>query len=184
MKICIVLGKVGSGKSSLLSGLLGEMHKLNEGHVNVNGSTAYVPQQAWIQNATLRDNILFGVDYDERLYDKILNSCALKPDLDIMPAGDLTEIGEKGINLSGGQKQRISLARAVYSKADIYMLDDPLSAVDSHVAKHIFDNVIGPDGILKDKVKFINRILFIVLFYLFFDKNGILMKIFTLIYVT
>lgn len=148
-----VLGKVGSGKSSLISGLLGEMHKLNpKGKVSINGSTAYVPQQAWIQNATLRNNILFHGEYDQELYEHIIEACALKPDLAIMPAGDATEIGEKGINLSGGQKQRISLARALYSRADIYMLDDPLSAVDSHVGKHIFDQVIGPKGFLKDKV--------------------------------
>jgi ABC-type multidrug transport system fused ATPase/permease subunit len=148
-----VVGKVGSGKSSLISGLLGEMHKLNEGRISLkNGSTAYVPQQAWIQNATVKDNILFGWDQDEALYERILDACSLKPDLLIMPAGDRTEIGEKGINLSGGQKQRISLARALYARAGIYMLDDPLSAVDAHVGKHIFDQVIGPNGLLKDKV--------------------------------
>lgn len=158
--LCIlVLGKVGSGKSSLLSGLLGEMHKLNQnGTISVNGSTAYVPQQAWIQNATLKNNILFHAEYDEILYEHVIEACALKPDLEIMPAGHDTEIGEKGINLSGGQKQRISLARALYSNADIYMLDDPLSAVDSHVGKHIFDKVIGPKGFLKDKV--VAKILF------------------------
>ena len=130
------------------------MHKLNpRGKISVNGSTAYVPQQAWIQNATLRNNILFHAEYDQELYEHIIEACALKPDLAIMPAGDGTEIGEKGINLSGGQKQRISLARALYSRADIYMLDDPLSAVDSHVGKHIFDQVIGPKGFLKDKVR-------------------------------
>lgn len=129
------------------------MHKLNEGKININGSTAYVPQQAWIQNATVKDNILFGVECDEQFYEQTLDACSLQSDLQIMPAGDRTEIGEKGINLSGGQKQRISLARAVYAKADIYMLDDPLSAVDSHVGKHIFDHVIGPDGLLKNKTR-------------------------------
>jgi ABC-type multidrug transport system fused ATPase/permease subunit len=129
------------------------MHKLNEkGLVNINGSTAYVPQQAWIQNATVKDNIMFGAEYDAEFYAQIIKSCALEQDLAIMPAGDKTEIGEKGINLSGGQKQRISLARSLYAKSDIYMLDDSLSAVDSHVGKHIFDNVIGPKGLLKDKV--------------------------------
>ncbi len=136
-----ILGKVGCGKSSLLSGLLGEMHKLNDGLVNLNGSTAYVPQQAWIQNATLKNNILFNLDLDEKYYDRCVSACSLLPDLDIMPSGDQTEIGEKGINLSGGQKQRISLARALYSNADIYLLDDPLSAVDAHVGKSIFDKV-------------------------------------------
>ncbi|RNA36438.1 multidrug resistance-associated 1 [Brachionus plicatilis] len=152
-KLIAVVGSVGSGKSSLLSGLLGEMNKLNDGKININGQTAYVPQQAWIQNETVKNNILFGSPYDEKFYNQVLKSCAMLTDLKIMPAGDSTEIGEKGINLSGGQKQRISLARSVYSNADIYMLDDPLSAVDSHVGKHIFDQVIGPKGFLKDKTR-------------------------------
>lgn len=149
----LVVGSVGSGKSSLLSGLLGEMNKLNDGLINLNGRTAYVPQQAWIQNETLKNNILFGSPFDENFYKQVLKSCSLLADLRIMPGGDATEIGEKGINLSGGQKQRISLARSLYSNADIYMLDDPLSAVDSHVGKHIFDQVIGPNGLLKKKTR-------------------------------
>ena len=148
-----MVGPVGSGKSSLLSGVLGEMHKLNGGKIFLNGSTAYVPQQAWIQNETARENILFGKEFDEKFYNKIVNACSLMVDFNIMPARDETEIGEKGINLSGGQKQRISLARAVYSNADIYLLDDPLSAVDAHVGKHIFDQVIGPNGILRNKTR-------------------------------
>ncbi|NXL41227.1 MRP3 protein, partial [Podilymbus podiceps] len=147
-----VVGHVGCGKSSLVSALLGEMEKL-EGEVAVKGSVAYVPQQAWIQNATLKDNILFGQAPNEQKYQNVLEACALKTDLDVLPGGDQTEIGEKGINLSGGQRQRVSLARAVYSNSDIYLLDDPLSAVDSHVAKHIFDKVIGPDGVLKGKTR-------------------------------
>ena len=147
------MGQVGSGKSSLLNGILGEMHKLNKGLINLNGSVAYVPQQAWIQNATVKDNILFGRPFEEEAYNKVIEACSLLTDLQIMPAGDKTEIGEKGINLSGGQKQRISLARSLYSNADIYLLDDPLSAVDSHVGKHIFDKVIGPKGLLRNKVK-------------------------------
>ncbi|NXK32993.1 MRP3 protein, partial [Piprites chloris] len=147
-----VVGHVGCGKSSLVSALLGEMEKL-EGEVAVKGSVAYVPQQAWIQNATLKDNILFGQAPNEEKYQNTLEACALKTDLEVLPGGDQTEIGEKGINLSGGQRQRVSLARAVYSSSDIYLLDDPLSAVDSHVAKHIFDKVIGPDGILKGKTR-------------------------------
>jgi ABC-type multidrug transport system fused ATPase/permease subunit len=129
------------------------MHKLNIGIINVNGSTAYVPQIAWVQNETLKNNILFGSRFEESRYKSVIKACSLVSDLAIMPAGDKTEIGEKGINLSGGQKQRISLARAVYSNADIYFLDDPLSAVDSHVGKDIFDNVIGPNGMLKNKVQ-------------------------------
>ncbi|NWW52642.1 MRP3 protein, partial [Pedionomus torquatus] len=147
-----VVGHVGCGKSSLVSALLGEMEKL-EGEVAVKGSVAYVPQQAWIQNATLKDNILFGQAPNEQKYQNVLEACALKTDLEVLPGGDQTEIGEKGINLSGGQRQRVSLARAVYSSSDIYLLDDPLSAVDSHVAKHIFDKVIGPDGVLKGKTR-------------------------------
>ncbi|NWU56468.1 MRP3 protein, partial [Dromas ardeola] len=147
-----VVGHVGCGKSSLVSALLGEMEKV-EGEVAVKGSVAYVPQQAWIQNATLKDNILFGQAPNEQKYQNVLEACALKTDLEVLPGGDQTEIGEKGINLSGGQRQRVSLARAVYSNSDIYLLDDPLSAVDSHVAKHIFDKVIGPDGVLKGKTR-------------------------------
>ncbi|XP_036250695.1 ATP-binding cassette sub-family C member 3 [Molothrus ater] len=147
-----VVGHVGCGKSSLVSALLGEMEKL-EGEVAVKGSVAYVPQQAWIQNATLKDNILFGQAPNEEKYQDALEACALKTDLEALPGGDQTEIGEKGINLSGGQRQRVSLARAVYSSSDIFLLDDPLSAVDSHVAKHIFDKVIGPDGVLKGKTR-------------------------------
>lgn len=147
-----VVGAVGSGKSSLLSAFLGEMNKTS-GRVNTNGSIAYVPQQAWIQNATLQDNILFGKPLAKQKYSDVIGMCALKPDFDMLPGGDQTEIGEKGINLSGGQKQRVSLARAVYYDADTYFLDDPLSAVDSHVGKHIFDKVLGPNGLLKDKTR-------------------------------
>uniref|UniRef100_A0A3Q2Y780 ABC-type glutathione-S-conjugate transporter n=1 Tax=Hippocampus comes TaxID=109280 RepID=A0A3Q2Y780_HIPCM len=147
-----VVGHVGSGKSSLLSAMLGETEK-RSGRVAVKGSTAYVPQQAWIQNATVQDNIIFGREKLKTWYHRVLEACALLPDLNILPAGDATEIGEKGLNLSGGQKQRVSLARAVYRKADVYLLDDPLSAVDAHVGQHIFDKVIGPKGVLRDKTR-------------------------------
>ncbi|KAJ4932488.1 hypothetical protein JOQ06_010909, partial [Pogonophryne albipinna] len=247
-----VVGHVGSGKSSLLSALLGEMDKL-EGAVAVKGSVAYVPQQAWIQNSTLKDNIMFGQERREAWYQRVVEACALQPDLEILPAGDETEIGEKaagstvtkktvggntlhhngsnpaapegrlkfdnehlndsekspdlnriehlwrklklpeakhqpqnlkdlkrifreewtnilpemctdletyfkkrltsGVNLSGGQKQRVSLARALYCDRAVYLLDDPLSAVDAHVGKHIFDQAIGPRGLLKDKTR-------------------------------
>ncbi|KFP15121.1 Canalicular multispecific organic anion transporter 2, partial [Egretta garzetta] len=143
-----VVGHVGCGKSSLVSALLGEMEKL-EGEVAVKGSVAYVPQQAWIQNATLKDNILFGQAPNEQKYQNVLEACALKTDLEVLPGGDQTEIGEKVIFFFFP----MSLARAVYSNSDIYLLDDPLSAVDSHVAKHIFDKVIGPDGVLKGKTR-------------------------------
>ena len=121
--------------------------------MEISGSLAYVPQQAWIQNAKLRDNILFGTKFEEERYGEAVASCALAADLAMLPAGDETEIGEKGINLSGGQKQRVSLARAVYADKDIYLLDDPLSAVDSHVGRHIFDQVLGPEGCLKHKTR-------------------------------
>ncbi|XP_048187708.1 multidrug resistance-associated protein 1 [Perognathus longimembris pacificus] len=147
-----VVGQVGCGKSSLLSALLAEMDKV-EGHVALKGSVAYVPQQAWIQNDSLRENILFGRPLQERHYRTVMEACALLPDLEILPSGDRTEIGEKGVNLSGGQKQRVSLARAVYCDADIYLLDDPLSAVDAHVGKHIFEHVVGPKGLLKNKTR-------------------------------
>jgi ABC-type multidrug transport system fused ATPase/permease subunit len=147
--IAAVVGPVGCGKSSLMSATLGQMEKM-QGDVRMAGTVAYVPQEAWIQNATLRENILFSLPCEPERYQEVLEACALSRDLAILPAGDMTEIGEKGINLSGGQKQRVSLARAVYAKAHVYILDDPLSAVDTHVGKHIFDKVIGPNGLLKD----------------------------------
>ncbi|ODM95243.1 Multidrug resistance-associated protein 1 [Orchesella cincta] len=147
-----IVGGVGSGKSSLLAAILGELDKIS-GRVNTKGSLAYVAQQAWIQNATLRNNILFGKPFDPTKYDKVVEACALKPDFEILPAGDKTEIGEKGINLSGGQKQRVATARAVYNNAEVYMFDDPLSAVDSHVGKHIFEKVLGPKGLLRKKTR-------------------------------
>ena len=124
-----VVGSVGSGKSSFLYALLGEMQKLS-GRVNISGDLrlAYVSQQAWIQNSTVRGNILFGTQYDAAKYQKVIEACALKPDLEMLTAGDQTEIGEKGINLSGGQKQRVSIARACYSNSDLYLFDDPLSS--------------------------------------------------------
>ncbi|RKP09032.1 putative ATP-binding cassette transporter protein YOR1 [Thamnocephalis sphaerospora] len=136
-----VVGSVGSGKSSLLNALVGEM-KCLEGSVVFGGSVGYCPQTAWIQNATVRDNITFGLPYDEAKYRAVIRDCALERDLDILPDGDFTEIGERGINLSGGQKQRLNIARAVYFGADIILLDDPLSAVDAHVARHLFERCI------------------------------------------
>ncbi|NWZ27000.1 MRP1 protein, partial [Asarcornis scutulata] len=147
-----VVGQVGSGKSSFLSAILGEMEKL-EGTVQRRGSVAYVAQQAWIQNDSLQENILFGANLNRSYYELVLESCALLPDLEQLPKGDQTEIGERGVNISGGQKQRVSLARAVYSNADLYLLDDPLSAVDVHVGKHLFEKLIGPSGLLKNKTR-------------------------------
>ncbi|KAI9591578.1 multi drug resistance-associated protein MRP [Syncephalis fuscata] len=147
-----VVGRVGSGKSSLISALLGDMAKLH-GEVELKGTVAYAAQQPWIMNATLRENILFGHAYDPDFYQKTIEACALTQDFEMLPGGDQTEIGEKGINLSGGQKARVSLARAVYAMADIYLLDDTLSAVDSHVGRHIFNHVIGPKGLLKNRAR-------------------------------
>ncbi|XP_033725267.1 LOW QUALITY PROTEIN: multidrug resistance-associated protein 1-like [Pecten maximus] len=151
-ELVAVVGLVGSGKSSLLSALLGEMSRI-QGRVKLKGTTAYVPQEAWIQNMTLKDNILYGSQYRYRRYRKVIKACQLLPDLGILSAGDQTEIGQRGINLSGGQKQRVSLARAVYSNSNIYLFDDPLSAVDSHVGKAIFDKVVSNDGLLKGKTR-------------------------------
>ncbi|KAG0299954.1 Multidrug resistance-associated protein 1 [Dissophora globulifera] len=147
-----LVGRVGQGKSSLLSAIINDMYKIH-GHVQVSGRIAYVPQQAWIINRTLKDNILFGNAYNEIRYKHVLFACGLEPDIAMLPAGDMTEIGERGINLSGGQKQRVSLARAAYDDADIYLLDDPLSAVDAHVDKHLWQHLLGPTGLLRDKAR-------------------------------
>lgn len=148
---CIV-GRVGSGKSSILQCLLGDLYKL-DGDVKVHGKVAYVSQVPWIINGTVRENILFGHKYDPEFYQKVLEACALSVDLKILPKKDKTEVGEKGISLSGGQKARLALARAVYARADVYLLDDPLSAVDEHVGRHLINNVLGPNGLLSTKCK-------------------------------
>ncbi|OLY82861.1 Metal resistance protein YCF1 [Smittium mucronatum] len=147
-----VVGIVGSGKSSLISAILGEMKKLS-GDVMIRGRVAYVPQQPWIINSTLRENILFGQKFEQEFYDRVIKNCELEKDIAMLEGGDLAEIGEKGINLSGGQKARLSLARAVYARAHVYLLDDPLSAVDAHVGRNIMKNVIGPSGLLHNKCR-------------------------------
>ena len=141
--VCII-GEVGSGKSSLIQALLNNMIQINkdESRVIINGSISYVPQEAWIQNDTLRNNILFYLPFDSQRYHHILDICELKPDLDALIGGDMTEIGEKGINLSGGQRARINIARALYNNKDIYIFDDPLSALDANVGKNIVRNCI------------------------------------------
>lgn len=146
--LAAVVGMVGSGKSSLLGCILGEMRKIS-GEVTVRGSMAYVPQTAWIQNGTIEENILFGRGMQRERYREAIRVCSLDKDLEMMEFGDQTEIGERGINLSGGQKQRIQLARAVYQDADVYLLDDVFSAVDAHTGSDIFRDCVR--GALRDK---------------------------------
>ena len=143
-----IIGQVGAGKSSLLNALLGELDKIG-GNVKAKGSVAFISQQAVLRNATVRDNITFTFPFDEEKYANIIEKCELVEDIKILPGADMTEIGERGINLSGGQKQRISIARAVYANADIYVIDDCLSALDMHVGGRIFKNIL--QGMLKDK---------------------------------
>lgn len=140
-ELCAVVGRVASGKSTLASAILNEA-LLESGSIRLQGSVAYASQSPWILNASLRDNILFGLPYDEDRYNQVLQACQLQHDLTMLDNGDLTEIGEKGINLSGGQKQRVSVARAAYANADTIILDDPLSALDPEVGKLLFDECI------------------------------------------
>uniref|UniRef100_A0A7N2R1N5 ABC-type xenobiotic transporter n=1 Tax=Quercus lobata TaxID=97700 RepID=A0A7N2R1N5_QUELO len=133
-----VCGPVGSGKSSLLSSILGEIPRISGGGITVYGRKAYVPQTAWIQTGTIRENVLFGKEMNKAYYEDVLEACALNQDIKIWQDRDLSVVGERGMNLSGGQKQRIQLARAVYSDADVYFLDDPFSAVDAHTGTYLF----------------------------------------------
>ncbi|PSR89727.1 ABC transporter C family member 5 like [Actinidia chinensis var. chinensis] len=136
-----VCGMVGSGKSSFLSCILGEIPKIS-GEVRVCGSAAYVSQSAWIQSGNIEENILFGGQMDKAKYKSVIHACSLKKDLELFSHGDQTIIGDRGINLSGGQKQRVQLARALYQDADIYLLDDPFSAVDAHTGSELFKEYI------------------------------------------
>lgn len=149
-ELVAVIGSVGSGKTSILAALGGEMRRTS-GEVTFGASRSYCPQYAWIQNATVKDNITFGKPFDQEWYDEVVDACALRADLDMLPNGDLTEIGERGITVSGGQKQRLNIARAIYFNADIVLMDDPLSAVDAHVGRHIMDNAIC--GLLRNKAR-------------------------------
>lgn len=148
---CIV-GRVGSGKSSLLQAILGDLRKL-KGEVVLRGNVAYVAQSPWIMNASVKDNIVFGYRFDPIFYEQTIKACALVDDFAALPNADNTLVGERGISLSGGQKARVSLARAVYARADVYLLDDVLSAVDQHVGRHIIDHVLGPEGLLSGKAR-------------------------------
>uniref|UniRef100_A0ACD6ADW5 Uncharacterized protein n=1 Tax=Avena sativa TaxID=4498 RepID=A0ACD6ADW5_AVESA len=143
-----ICGEVGSGKTTLLAAVLGEVPK-TEGTIQVCGKIAYVSQTAWIQTGTVQDNILFGSLMDRQRYEETLARCSLVKDLEMLPVGDRTQIGERGVNLSGGQKQRVQLARALYQNADIYLLDDPFSAVDAHTATSLFNDYVM--GVLSDK---------------------------------
>jgi len=148
---CIV-GRVGAGKSSFLQTMLGDLYKVR-GEVIVRGKVAYVAQSPWVMNASVRENVVFGYRWDKDFYDRTIKACALLDDFASLPDGDQTEVGERGISLSGGQKARLTLARAVYARADIYLLDDVLSAVDQHVGRHLIDQVLGPKGILKTRTR-------------------------------
>ncbi|KND92339.1 Metal resistance protein YCF1 [Tolypocladium ophioglossoides CBS 100239] len=151
-ELSCVVGRVGAGKSSFLQSILGDLWKV-KGTVEVRGTVAYASQQTWILNATVKENIVFGYRYDSEFYDKTVKACALLDDFAQLPDGDETVVGERGISLSGVQKARVALARAVYARADIYLMDDVLSAVDSHVGRHIIDNVLGPRGLLSTKTR-------------------------------
>ena len=139
--VVAVIGKVGSGKSSLIQTILGEL-PIEGGNIKVNGVVSYAAQEPWLFSGSIRQNILFGEDMDKERYRAVIKACSLTRDIELWPDGDKTVVGERGMSLSGGQKARINLARAVYRQADIYLLDDPLSAVDAHVGRHLFDNCI------------------------------------------
>uniref|UniRef100_A0A182QTP7 Uncharacterized protein n=1 Tax=Anopheles farauti TaxID=69004 RepID=A0A182QTP7_9DIPT len=154
-----IVGPVGSGKSSILQVLLRELPVESGGLLMGDRTIAYASQEPWLFTGSLRQNIIFGSELDQHRYRQVLRVCALQPDLASLVDGDLTAIGERGVSLSGGQKARICLARAVYRKADVYLLDDPLSAVDAHVAKHLFDLCIGNRGFIKRQNPDATRIL-------------------------
>ncbi|KAG0333210.1 Multidrug resistance-associated protein 1 [Podila humilis] len=148
--VVAIVGDVGSGKSSFIAALLGQIRQTNSGpKLKLYGKSAYVPQEAWLINVNLRENIIFGKEFEEDRYNAVIKVCALERDLTLFSHGDMTEIGERGSNLSGGQKQRVSLARAVYHRSDIVLMDDPLSALDQNVGRQIFDQCIR--GYLSDR---------------------------------
>ena len=140
-RLTVITGPVGSGKSTLLSAIAGEISETS-GMITYHGTLIYLPQTAWVFSGTIRENILFGQSYEEPKYSRIIEVCALTEDIQRFPDGDQTVVGERGEVLSGGQQARVSLARAVYADGDLYLLDDPLSAVDFKVGQHIFDKCI------------------------------------------
>jgi ATP-binding cassette subfamily C (CFTR/MRP) protein 4 len=147
-KLVAIIGPVGSGKSSLFHVILQEL-TLSDGSLRINGEISYASQEAWLFAGTVRQNILFGLPMDKLRYKTVIKKCALERDFTLLPYGDKTIVGDRGVSLSGGQRARINLARAVYKQADIYLLDDPLSAVDTHVGKQLFENCVA--GYLKNK---------------------------------
>ncbi|KAK1375542.1 ABC-type xenobiotic transporter [Heracleum sosnowskyi] len=156
-----IVGSTGEGKTSLISAMLGELPAVADTSVVIRGTVAYVPQVSWIFNATVRKNILFGSVFEPSRYSKAIDVTALGHDLDLLPGGDLTEIGERGVNISGGQKQRISMARAVYSDSDVYVFDDPLSALDAHVARQVFEKCIKEELRGRTRVLVTNQLHFL-----------------------
>lgn len=148
-QLLAVIGPVGGGKSSLLHTILQEL-PLIEGTLEVKGEISYASQEPWLFAGTVRQNILFGLPMDKVRYNNVVNKCALERDFSLFPFGDKTIVGDRGVSLSGGQRARINLARAVYKQAEIYLLDDPLSAVDTHVGKQLFKQCIT--GYLKHKI--------------------------------
>lgn len=139
--LCAIVGQVGSSKSTLLNLILGEL-SLESGSMTINGTISYASQEPWIFEGSVRNNIVFVEDFDRQRYNKVVEVCALDRDFKLLPKGDATIVGEQGSSLSGGQKARVNLARAIYKQADIYLLDDPLSAVDTHVGKDIYEKCI------------------------------------------
>ncbi|MCL7032709.1 hypothetical protein MKW94_014411, partial [Papaver nudicaule] len=158
-----VVGSTGEGKTSLISAMLGELPPVADvdAEVVVRGTVAYVPQVSWIYNSTVRDNILFGSPFVAARYERVIDVTALQHDLEVLTGGDLTEIGERGVNISGGQKQRVSMARAVYSNSDVYIFDDPLSALDAHVGRQVFDKCIKEELRGRTRVLVTNQLHFL-----------------------
>ncbi|CAM6104569.1 unnamed protein product [Calypogeia fissa] len=160
-KLVAVVGGTGEGKTSILSAILGDLPPISDTEVVLRGHVAYVAQISWIFNATVKDNVLFGSPYNEERYRQAIKVSALERDLQLLPGGDQTEIGERGVNISGGQKQRVSIARAVYANADVYLFDDPLSALDAHVGRQVFDNCIREHLKSKTRVLVTNQLHFL-----------------------
>ncbi|CAN4101608.1 unnamed protein product [Withania somnifera] len=156
-----IVGGTGEGKTSLISAMLGEVPSVSDSMVCIRGTVAYVPQVSWIFNATVRQNILFGSAFDAARYDRAIDVTALRHDLELLPGGDLTEIGERGVNISGGQKQRVSMARAVYSNSDVCIFDDPLSALDADVGRQVFERCIKVELKGKTRVLVTNQLHFL-----------------------